>query len=37
MPLENAKKEGPETTELMALIQRSTAQLNLMRKRRSHS
>jgi len=39
--LENAKKAllekkaGPETEELMALIQRSTAQLQLKRKRRS--
>ena len=38
--LENAKKAllekkaGPEAEELMALIQRSTAQLNLKRKRR---
>ena len=30
------KKAGPEAAELMALIQRSTAQLNLKRKRRSH-
>jgi F-type H+-transporting ATPase subunit epsilon len=28
------KKAGPEAAELMALIQRSTAQLNLKRKRR---
>jgi F-type H+-transporting ATPase subunit epsilon len=39
--LENAKqalmekKAGPEAEELMALIQRSTAQLQLKRKRRS--
>jgi F0F1-type ATP synthase epsilon subunit len=38
--LENAKqalmekKAGPEAEELMALIQRSTAQLQLKRKRR---
>ena len=30
------KKAGPEAAELMALIQRSMAQLNLKRKRRSH-
>ena len=30
------KKAGPEAAELMALIQRSTAQLNLKRKRRTH-
>ena len=30
------KKAGPEAAELMALIQRSTAQLNLKRKKRSH-
>lgn len=29
------KRAGPEATELMALIQRSTAQLQLKRKRRS--
>jgi F-type H+-transporting ATPase subunit epsilon len=29
------KKAGPEAAELMALIQRSTAQLNLKRKRRT--
>jgi F-type H+-transporting ATPase subunit epsilon len=29
------KKAGPEAAELMALIQRSTAQLNLKRKRRA--
>jgi len=39
--LENAKqalmekKAGPEAEELMALIQRSTAQLQLKRKRRA--
>jgi len=39
--LENAKKAlmekkaGPEAEELMALIQRSTAQLHLKRKRRA--
>ena len=31
------KKAGPEAAELMALIQRSTAQLNLKRKRRAHA
>ena len=31
------KKAGPEAEALMALIQRSTAQLNLKRKRRTHS
>ena len=29
------KKAGPEAAELMALIQRSMAQLNLKRKRRT--
>jgi len=29
------KKAGPEAEALMALIQRSTAQLNLKRKRRN--
>jgi hypothetical protein len=37
MPLENAKKAEPETAELMALIQRSTAHLNLKWKRRGHA
>ena len=31
------KKAGPEAEALMAMIQRSTAQLNLKRKRRTHS
>jgi len=30
------KKAGPEAEALMAMIQRSTAQLNLKRRRRSH-
>jgi hypothetical protein len=35
--LGDAKKAGPETAELMALIQRSIAELNFKWKRRGHS